>query len=842
MRTKHLLTAMMLPALFAACTNDDFESLNQSVPSVDGRALVGNVTLNVNAGVDTRLASDGKNYTWEAGDEIGACLMDELTANPLSQYHAWGTTWSDWFTLTDYIQTNYKFTRGKGENAEWTTEAKLCEGNYFFAYPYDANQGLRTAYAFSAAAQVLEGTDNASLLKAYTKNNAFVGYGKVVAGDAEGESVAVDMIPVFGSTGFTIENTGTQSYTIERIVLRGKKVSNVAVVDPTSCDNTKQYGPNVNETSSTYFNVAQYTEDVTEEYRVKSGGLYDAEWPGLPANNYDATAALRDVLDYSNVAGTAEGKIEVVIKGGKTIGSNQSINLIAMVAPVENIAASDLSNNTDLVVLDIYTDKGTIRNIQLNHRYTANDQNNDGTTNVLTDIALDKLGAGNKVVVTFDDTSLDVPQEMNVGNEADLANLIHWNAETAAPITANLTADVHITKAMYEELAGSVITKATLVKALTNSNPTCNVIIDADVADGALDAFTFGNDITGVTVKGTQSMTKKACEAPVIVDAGATLNIAGDMKLAAKIDNYGTLNVNANVDATTNNTLVNNYSTMSVAADKTIAENVKVSNIGMPAYEIPGIITNAGTIVKLANDYGTVTNTGVIGKEAAIDSNNFAGYNEGVIYNNSGKVFLKSNSGNIYANGTSTTRVQDNVRSSVEGNLIITNLDADNGNFLTGTNKGNIVQEITKDANTDAVDTRANTLWLSAALKVEKTDKDGNYVEVNFASGANLKNGAITLVATGANARIDGNEQIIRFDAIEINKDATLTINKVTVAIAAATNVTMKGEKDHEATLSINSNARLGVTSSAAAIQIQGGATYNNLDNNSSSTKISFQQ
>ena len=278
MRTKHLLTAMMLPALFAACTNDDFESLNQSVPSVDGRALVGNVTLNVNAGVDTRLASDGKNYTWEAGDEIGACLMDVLKIN---SYHQPNTTWSDWFTLTNYIQTNYKFTRGEGENAAWTTEAKLCEGNYFFAYPYNANQGLRRAYAFSAAAQVLEGTDNASLLKAYTKNNAFVGYGKVVAGDAEGESVAVDMIPVFGSTGLTIENTGTQSYTIERIVLHGTKVSNVAVVNPLTCTQATQYNPATvsSPAHATYFNVAQYTEDLSEE--VSFGGEYDAKWNSI---------------------------------------------------------------------------------------------------------------------------------------------------------------------------------------------------------------------------------------------------------------------------------------------------------------------------------------------------------------------------------------------------------------------------------------------------------------------------------------------------------------------------------------------------------------------------------
>lgn len=827
MRTKHLLTAMMLPALFAACTNDDFESLNQSVPSVDGRALVDNVTLNVNAGVDTRLASDGINYTWESGDEIGACLMDVLQSN---NYHQPYTTWSDWFILTDYIQTNYKFTRGEGENAAWTTEAKLCEGNYFFAYPYNANQGLRTAYEFSAAAQVLEGTDNASLLKAYTKNNAFVGYGKVKAGDAEGESVAVDMIPVFGSTGFTIENTGTQSYTIERIVLHGTKVSNVAKVNPISCTQATQYNPATvsSPANAAHFNVAQYTEDLSEEVSV--GGEYDSNW-----TDYNATAALRDVLDPT------AGDVEVVIKGGKTIAQGESVNVIAMVYP-ENVSAYDVNtvSTQNEILLDIFTDKGVIQDIALNKRWTKE----DGTTNVLTDKAVSGVGNGEAVKVTFDDTAFDKPNEMNVGNEADLANLIHWNAETAAPITANLTADVHITKAMYEELAGSVITKATLVKASTNSNRTCNVIIDADVADGALDEFTFGNGITGVTVKGTQSMTKKACEAPVIVDAGATLNIAGDMKLAAKIDNYGTLNVNANVDATTNNTLVNNYSTMSVAADKTIAENVKVSNIGMPAYEIPGIITNAGTIARLANDYGTVTNTGVIGKEAAIGSGNFTSYNEGVIKNNSGRVFLNSNSGDIYANGTSTTRIEENERSIkgniIKGNIIITDLDVNNGNFLTGSKMGNIVQEITENANTDAIDTRANTLWLSAALKVEKTDKDGNYVEVDF-TGANMKNGAMKLVATSANARIDGNDQKFRMDAIEVNKDAKLVLNNIQMTISAAANVTMKGEVNHEATLTINSNARLQVVGGTDEIEIQGDDTYNNLDNNSSSTKISFQ-
>lgn len=67
MKTKHLLTAIMLPAAFAACTNEDIEGISQGAQGVEGRKLVENVTLNVGNGVESRLAY-GNGYTWEAGD------------------------------------------------------------------------------------------------------------------------------------------------------------------------------------------------------------------------------------------------------------------------------------------------------------------------------------------------------------------------------------------------------------------------------------------------------------------------------------------------------------------------------------------------------------------------------------------------------------------------------------------------------------------------------------------------------------------------------------------------------------------------------------------------------
>ena len=808
------MTAIMLPALFAACTNDDFQTIEQGNQGLDGREMVDNVTLEVSTPADTRLVYGDNGYVFEDGDEIGACLMDEVN---LTNYHKPNKVWHDWFTLTNYIHTNYKFSRKDGE---WTTGAKMSEGNYFFVMPYNANYGYRNAYTFDASSQTLEGTDKASLLKAYADNNHFVGYGKVVAGDAESESVKVQMVPVFGSTGVTISVTGTESFTIERIVLHGTAVKSFVTLDPTTCTTGTQYC-GVTPTNNTHFNVAQYVADPAENSLLGTGGYYNPTWAG-----YDDVAALKDLLDPKTATNQ---KVEVVLSKDNVVSAGKEISIIAMAypQPVEI---------TNTLLLDIYTDKGIVRDIDLSQKQSSNDQGTGGgsTTNVITNQALDGVGTGNAVKVTFDDTALDVPGTMDVESNSDLANLIHWNAlENTTAITANLKADVTITKAMYDELKGSKITSATI----NGSSNTYSVTVNADVADGVLDAFTF-TGVKNVTVKGTQSI-KKAPASPVTVAAGATLNIADDLTntnaMTKGITNLGTLNVNANVNAGSEMFAFTNKAAMTVAAGKTIGGYAKVQN-GIDN-NVAGNITNAGTIAILSNEEGTVTNTGVIGEEKSVNDID-RGSNKATIVNNNGRVFLSQNSGDIYANGTSTTRVKNNTN----GNLIITKLDVANGNFLTGSSEmGDIVQEITADANTDAVDVRANTLWLNASLKVEKKDKDGKFEEVDL-TGTTMKNGAMKVVATGAKARIDGNDQKFRMDAIEVNKDAKLVLNNVQMTIAAKENVKMHGEVNHIATLTINSNAALQVKGGNVDIEVVETNKGNNvLDNNSSTTKIAFQ-
>ena len=768
MRTKHLLTAMVLPALFAACTNDDFQSVAPEAPvNAEGRNLVENVTLNLGA-PETRLAYDGQ-YAWEAEDEIGACLMDVIT----NGYSNTNNLWRNRFDLVNYIQTNYKFTYD-GESA-WTTEAKMLEGNYFFCYPYNANKGKRDAYTFSAKAQTMEGTSTADLQKAYAENNSFIGFGKVTQGASEGEALDVELLNVFGATGITIGTYGTQTYTIERIVLRGKDVSVSAKVDPTSCTQDLQYGDVVTSPAAPgEFNVAQYTQDVTDMYDAtyNPNGEYVVKDSHFGTPKYDRYDALRDVLDYG--AGNVQSGAEVTLKGGNVINASKSINVVVMVQPQTGIVnLSNADNSSDAaynnVVLDIYTDKGIIRDIQLNHRYSANDATTGTTTNVLTDVALTEVGTGNKIEVKFDDTAVDVPAEMNIYGNADLANLIHWNAGIEGTLKAHLMADVTLSKAMFAELAASKIASLTI-------DGTKKVTIAKDVADGALNKITYKNNSV-VVAGGTQSLASNI-GAALTINSGAIVNVTKEVELNKDVTNKGTLNVNGKIKGSA---MITNYAKMTVSK-----EIVNVVNNGVIAEAALGTITNTGTIRTLYNVYGVVTNNGSIGTTNYKNSTNSA-YGE---ITNNGKVYMASNNGVIYANGVSATNVANNTN----GSIVITDLDND-GNFITETNKeGAFVQEITANANTDAVDTRANTVWLSATLSVEKKDSKGAYIPVDLSK--------INLIATNKAARINGHQKQLTLKSIEVNKNCALVLSNEIVK-ATSVKVFEKG------ILTVNSNASL---------------------------------
>ena len=541
--------------------------------------------------------------------------------------------------------------------------------------------------------------------------------------------------------------------------------------------------------------------------------MYSSQAPWYADNN----AVLRNALTYG-----ADQEIELFINGGNSVAPQKSINALVM---LQNIALSAYKTGSTAAakatqteaLLDIYTDKGIIRDVALNKKYTSNTGAINDVTNVLTDVALTKLGNGEKIVITFDDTSLDVPTELLVSSTDELASLVHWNAEANTDIAANLEGNVHITKAIYNELISSNI------KGVTINGNGYTVTIDADVAATALDRINFV-DVAKIIVKGTQTLAVgKTC--PIQNDG--TINIAADV--TATVNNYGTLNVNKKTSVA-----INNYKTMTVAAGATTKAQV---NNNVYNY-VAATITNNGTILKLTNA-GTVTNAGVLGT-SKVQTYEISDEvtNSGTIYNNgTAKAFIGTNTGNVYANENSTTRLNENLK-----NIIITNL-AEDGNFKA-TAIGNVVQEITEAASTSVIDARANTIWLSATLNVDAKDKDGNYIDVDLDTPA--KNGRVSIVAKGANARINGNNNKLKFNTIVVEKASTLVLNKVDAVVRLKNSdsksvVAMKGVQYYPSTLTINSNASLTGSGSAAVFVeiLSANLDYNTIDNNSSDSAIS---
>ena len=146
MRTKSFLTAGALAMLMAACSNEELVTNNEQL-SMD-RPLAGEVVLTPVFGNDaeSRAIWTGTQHVFsEESDRFGVMLMDEWTKAPETGFGA--------YDFVDYIHTNYPF---KSDDGGYTWKsvagAPLCEGNYFFTFPFDPTMSSRGMITFSVPA------------------------------------------------------------------------------------------------------------------------------------------------------------------------------------------------------------------------------------------------------------------------------------------------------------------------------------------------------------------------------------------------------------------------------------------------------------------------------------------------------------------------------------------------------------------------------------------------------------------------------------------------------------------------------------------------------------------
>ena len=126
MRTKHLLYTMALASVFAACTQDEFETV-KGADALAGRKSIGQVTFT--EAPSTRWAVESWDKIAPEADDAFSLMLVDNPRTGLDGMHLYPI---DNYELIEKAQTNYIFK--KGANG-WSNEAELVEGNYLYVAP-----------------------------------------------------------------------------------------------------------------------------------------------------------------------------------------------------------------------------------------------------------------------------------------------------------------------------------------------------------------------------------------------------------------------------------------------------------------------------------------------------------------------------------------------------------------------------------------------------------------------------------------------------------------------------------------------------------------------------------
>jgi len=202
MRTKHLITAMVLPALFAACTAE--ELVENNATALQGRALLDpNFSISVEGnGVDSRFSWNEAAFGWNAftaNDKFSAGLVDDASG-----------------TIQDKVLTNYIFSSEDATN--YTTTSQMVEGAYFFySYPGFETSAARAEVPFDLTSQVKVDLNNPAAT--VETNQLFVSPIYTLKAKKANEKLPLYFISYWSTAAVKVKNTSGSTMKIRRITL-----------------------------------------------------------------------------------------------------------------------------------------------------------------------------------------------------------------------------------------------------------------------------------------------------------------------------------------------------------------------------------------------------------------------------------------------------------------------------------------------------------------------------------------------------------------------------------------------------------------------------------------------
>ena len=218
MKTKHILTALALPALFAACTAEDV--VNEGTVALQERPTVQNLTVRVIEGAESRYAVNGASslkFNFENGDKFGAAIID--------QYDPSYPTRPDLWDVIPSLAGNTPFTFN-ATSGEWKAPEDLPMGlgHYLFVYPYNRADVNRAAvsYELPAVQKLYTEEDGEIDLNAAIEagNKSF--YSTVVT-SPDLEDLEIELENLYAYPKFVINfDNGEKVTTVSKVVLAKK--------------------------------------------------------------------------------------------------------------------------------------------------------------------------------------------------------------------------------------------------------------------------------------------------------------------------------------------------------------------------------------------------------------------------------------------------------------------------------------------------------------------------------------------------------------------------------------------------------------------------------------------
>jgi len=829
MKTKHILTALALPAMFAACTADDIVSVDNGLQQDQRPMLSEDFVLKVNNGIESRYAVEGSTaleFNFEEGDLIGANVIDAYTNRDGKAFDKEDpTTWA----IVPYIAPALPFENVGGE---WKSAGRVGMGNYLFTNPYNPEDEGRGAakyelpvvvqydsenpnahiekYNKAVAATILYKADlnaNISLKNLFTYPKIRINFDK---------SLEVKKV-----TKIVLQKTNTGKTFIYKGALDNKNIEDM--FNPATIEaKIKEYKNDAIADEASYWASKTTSDFIIDTDTEKSWADNSAELKTTPyfvyemnetvkSNSIEVRFMLPSIADFTNP--TPEEEITMVVC---TDAGNYQMDLTdvtmykfketTLAAVKKNAFARNMSNTlTTLPIDEEYTGALSTDNlVSTAEDWNALVEKYGHLKKYSAEYKEDNLGAGNGygdaeelVVTIFDD-------EFALTSDLKMPEVAEFVIKTEVGVEGNVTL-----KNIKMDGASAILTvkkDATLTTDPTFVAPVVNVEeggnlkfaaeYDEDEELIAYDGITTVNNEGTVTVPAgviAQFALNNAKDA--VLNVGEAASRAADAKAVA------------NISGTNNGLIVNNGEINVVAA----LTNNAPSTAAEYEYDEDNVWNGVPTI----DNFGTfnakllTTNNGLFNNNGVLSSS-FVG--DSYFWNGTASVTASTTSDPAY---TALLKVAKNAKTYIDGNYGVIELsevnpadftihnakDAeDYGNAYWGTIKYtmNDKSNNTLDLSSSPITYVITNVGINLTKTYTYTDEEGD-TQVKSLATLEVNGGEVKIAATTKNADNEDvpvalvSEMIINTGDVLV-KDKINSVTKVTVKADATLGIPVGAE------------------------------------------------